>query len=88
MLKHINAGLTALAAIAISATAAFAEFPEKPITFVVGYSPGGGFDAYARALAPELEKALGVEVVVENIPGAGGQRAARPDSAPPDGHGP
>jgi tripartite-type tricarboxylate transporter receptor subunit TctC len=68
--------LTAVAALAVSATAAMAEWPEKPITFVVPYSPGGGFDSYARAVAPEMEKALGVDVVVENIPGAGGQKGA------------
>lgn len=76
MLKSIKTGLMAAAALALCAGAALAEWPEKPITFVVGYSPGGGFDAYARALAPELEKALGVEVVVENVPGAGGQKGA------------
>ncbi len=61
--------------------------PGKTDHFVVRYSPGGGFDAYARAIAPELEKALGVEVVVENIPGAGGQKgAATIYRADPDGY--
>ncbi len=87
MLKHLKSGLIAAAALTISAGAALAEFPDKPITFVVGYSPGGGFDAYARALAPELEKALGVEVVIENVPGAGGQKgAATIYRAAPDGY--
>jgi tripartite-type tricarboxylate transporter receptor subunit TctC len=76
MKRSLIKGLIAAAAVALTAAPALAEFPDKPITFVVGYSPGGGFDAYARALAPELEKALGVEVVVENVPGAGGQKGA------------
>jgi tripartite-type tricarboxylate transporter receptor subunit TctC len=68
--------VSVLAALALSPTVASAEWPEKPITFVVPYSPGGGFDSYARAIAPEMEEVLGVEVVIENIPGAGGQKGA------------
>jgi tripartite-type tricarboxylate transporter receptor subunit TctC len=45
-------------------------------TFVVPYSPGGGYDTIARALAPALEEELGATVVVENQPGAGGLAAA------------
>ncbi|MCG6901256.1 MAG: tripartite tricarboxylate transporter substrate binding protein [Rhodobacter sp.] len=87
MLKTLKHGLIAAAALAVSAGAAMAEWPDKPIKFIVGYSPGGGFDAYARALAPELEKSLGVEVVVENVPGAGGQKgAATIYRADPDGY--
>lgn len=44
----------------------------KTITLVVPYDPGGGFDVYARALAPHLGEALGAEVKVENMPGGGG----------------
>lgn len=66
---------------------ALAEWPEKPITFVVPYSTGGGFDSYVRAVAPEMEKILGVEVVPENIPGAGGQKgAATVYRSDPDGY--
>jgi tripartite-type tricarboxylate transporter receptor subunit TctC len=42
------------------------------ITFLVGTSPGGGFDAYARLIAPYLAEELGADVTVENRPGAGG----------------
>lgn len=45
-------------------------------TFVVPYPPGGGYDTIARAVAPALEAELGVTVVVENQPGAGGLTAA------------
>jgi len=86
MRKYLVSGLTA-AALALSAGAALAEWPEEPVTFVVPYSPGGGFDSYARAVAPEMEKILGVEVVVENIPGAGGQKGASTVyRADPDGY--
>lgn len=45
-------------------------------TFVVPFSPGGGYDTIARGLAPFLEDELGATVVVENQPGAGGLTAA------------
>lgn len=87
MLKPILNGLAAAGLLVASGTAAWAEWPEQPITFVVPYSPGGGFDAYARAVAPEMERILGVEVVIENIPGAGGQRGASTVyRADPDGY--
>jgi tripartite-type tricarboxylate transporter receptor subunit TctC len=55
--------------------AAGESFPEKDITFVVQYAPGGGWDSYARALAPYLEKYLPnkVNVIIDNKPGAGGR---------------
>lgn len=50
-----------------------AEFYKgKTVKFSVGSSPGGGYDTYARLLAPYLGKALGAKVVVSNEPGAGG----------------
>ncbi len=88
MRKTFTRGIAAaMAGLLATAGAALAEFPEKPITFVVPYSPGGGFDAYARAVAPEMEKILGTEVVIENIPGAGGQQGASTVyRADPDGY--
>jgi tripartite-type tricarboxylate transporter receptor subunit TctC len=44
----------------------------ETVTFVVPYDPGGGYDVYARVMAPYLEEALDATVVVENQPGAGG----------------
>ncbi len=80
-------GLAAAALVVASVAPALAEWPEKPIRFVVPYSPGGGFDSYARAVAPEMEKILGTEVVIENIPGAGGQKGASTVyRADPDGY--
>lgn len=77
----------ALAALAAGPTLAQDNWPSEPITFVVPYSPGGGFDSYVRAVAPEMERILGTEIVVENIPGAGGQRGASTVyRADPDGY--
>src|SRR3979490_2784467 len=58
----------------------------KTVRLVVGYGPGGGYDAYARMIAPHLSKVLGTSVVVENQPGAGGLVALnRIYTAAPDG---
>lgn len=63
-----------------------AFFGGKTVRLVVGYGPGGGYDAYARMIAPYLSRALGGSVVVENQPGAGGLVALnRIATAPPDG---
>ena len=63
-----------------------AYFKGKTVKMIVGYGPGGGYDAYARMIAPYLGKALGATVVVENQPGAGGITALnRIYAAPPDG---
>ncbi|MEW5917928.1 MAG: tripartite tricarboxylate transporter substrate-binding protein [Gemmatimonadota bacterium] len=46
------------------------------VRWLVGWSPGGGYDAYSRLLEPYLEQALGVEIVIDNVPGAAGRVAA------------
>ena len=62
-----------------------AFFKGQTVHFLVGYSPGGGYDTYARMLAPHFEKQTGATVVVENSPGGGGTTAlnqlvrAKPD---------
>lgn len=61
--------------------------PSKPIRIFVGFVPGGTTDPYARVYGEVLSRKLGVPVVVENRPGAGGmvslQTLAR---EAPDGH--
>jgi len=60
-----------LGACAGAGTAA-AAYPEKPITLVVTYPPGGTVDAVARMLGPRLSAELGQSVIIENKGGAGG----------------
>lgn len=52
------------------------EYPSRPISIVVPYSAGGSTDVSARTLAAEMSRTLGVSVLVENKPGAGGFIAA------------
>ncbi|HWI35499.1 MAG TPA: tripartite tricarboxylate transporter substrate binding protein [Burkholderiales bacterium] len=59
-----------------SATVAAQSFPSRPITIVVPYSPGSTSDLIPRAIAPLMSQSMGVPVVVENRPGAGGNVGA------------
>jgi tripartite-type tricarboxylate transporter receptor subunit TctC len=62
-------------------------YPTKPIRLLVGYPPGGSGDFTTRIIGDELAKELGVAVVVENRPGAGGNIAAEVVAkSPPDGY--
>ncbi len=76
-----------LAAFALAATGAPAWSQSgSPVRILVGFPPGGGTDAIARALADKLKDVLGVPVIVENKAGAGGQIAAQAlKAAAPDG---
>src|SRR5205807_840343 len=67
--------LALLAALALAPCTGAAAYPERPITMLVAYSPGGGTDLVARALAPYLEKTLGgsAKIVIVNRSGAGGE---------------
>lgn len=65
------------------------DFPTKNIRWIVPYAPGGGFDTYSRAIARSMKKYLpkGLNVIVTNKPGAGGQVASSLIyKAKPDGH--
>ena len=65
----------------------FAQWPQKAISTVVGFEPGGGTDTTARIIAPALGDLLGQQVVVENRSGAGGNIAVDVVArAAPDGY--
>ena len=89
MIKHVfivtkRAALAGAAVLALGAifeaSAALAQgngdfYKGKTIKLVVGYGPGGGYDAYARMLAGPIGKKFDATVIVENQPGAGGVNA-------------
>jgi tripartite-type tricarboxylate transporter receptor subunit TctC len=64
-----------------------AEYPERPISLLVSYAPGGSSDMTARVLAVDAEKILGQPIIVENRGGGGGTLAlAHVANAQPDGY--
>ncbi len=82
-------GLAAGVALALAGLGAgpAAAQPSGPVKILVGFPAGGGSDAIARILADRLKDVLGVSVLVENKPGAGGQLAAQAlKAASPDGN--
>jgi tripartite-type tricarboxylate transporter receptor subunit TctC len=75
-----RAALAAACAVLLGAGSApaFAQkFPERPITLVVGFAPGGAADTVARTLADEMSKVLGQPVIVDNKAGASGNIATQ-----------
>lgn len=75
------------ASFAFAPTAGAQAFPSKPITWVVGFPPGGGADGVARIVTAKMAQNIGQPIVVENRPGASSMIAAQyVASAPPDGY--
>jgi len=68
--RNIARASQLLAASLLSGVAAAQSFPNKPITFVSPFPPGGGNDLISRSVAAPMSKDLGQNVVVENRPGA------------------
>lgn len=63
------------------------DYPNRLIRIIVGYATGGNVDVPARLFAPELQRILGVPVIIENRPGASGVTAAEAlVHMPPDGY--
>ena len=90
--RRASAGVALIASVGIGMSSAGAQeseaafFKGKTVKIVVGFGPGGGYDVYARMIAPYVAKVVGSTVIVENQPGAGGLTALnRVYTAPPDG---
>ncbi|MET3840345.1 tripartite tricarboxylate transporter substrate binding protein [Bradyrhizobium sp. OAE829] len=66
----------ALSVVLAGTAHAAGPYPSRPVLVVVGYSPGGATDSYARVYAQKLGEKLGQPFIVENRPGAGGNIAA------------
>ncbi len=85
--RHLPALLAALATAACALPAFAQKFPQKPVTLVVPFAPGGNLDVVARTLAPALGQVLGQSVIVDNRAGAGGAiGASYVARAQPDGY--
>lgn len=72
MKKLALLGSAAALVLATLGGAAFAEYPEKPVTFIVPWPPGDLEDVLTRMIAEELQKETGVPAAVVNKPGGGG----------------
>src|SRR5712672_2671788 len=79
--------IVAVATVALAIPAVAQDYPVRPITLGVPYTPGGGNDAMARVVADRMSAALGQQIVIENRGGAGGSIATRQVArAEPDGY--
>jgi tripartite-type tricarboxylate transporter receptor subunit TctC len=79
--------LLRLALLALPLTAQAQGFPDQPVRLVVPFAPGGLADITTRSLGERMAPLLGKQVLVENLPGAGGVTAALAvKKAKPDGH--
>ena len=87
-MKVIHALAVSIFPACLAASIASAQtYPNRPITMVVAFPPGGADDATARILQDPMQKALGQPIVVENVGGAGGMiGAAKAARAEPDGY--
>ena len=86
MLNRLSRTLAA-AVLCAAAQAASAAYPDKPITLVVPWAPGGSTDIIARAIGQQLTVSMGQQVLVENRAGASGNLGAGlVAKAKPDGY--
>jgi tripartite-type tricarboxylate transporter receptor subunit TctC len=87
--RRLLMALAAAVSLALSADEALAAdaYPTRPVTMIVPFAAGGPSDTVARVLAESMTRALGQQVVVENVGGAGGTLGARRVArADPDGY--
>lgn len=68
-------------------TSARAEYPDRPITLIIPFAPGGSTSIVGRAIADKMTEILGQKLIVENRPGAGGTVGTKAVAgADPDGY--
>ena len=78
---------SAFCACILASRASAQTYPDRPVTMLVAFPPGGADDAIARIIQDSMQKALGQPIVIENIGGAGGTiAAAKAARADPDGY--
>ena len=86
-MPRVLAAIAAIALLLATLAAGAQDWPTRAVTVVVPYAAGGPIDTLARILAARLSEILGQQVVVENIPGAGGMTgSSRVAKAAPDGY--
>jgi tripartite-type tricarboxylate transporter receptor subunit TctC len=79
--------LVALLAALVPILAPAQSYPARPVHIVLPFGPGGVADITTRTIAPKMGEALGQQIIVENMPGAGGIRASETVAhAEPDGY--
>jgi tripartite-type tricarboxylate transporter receptor subunit TctC len=84
---RILAFVVAIAATISAGIAAGADYPSRPVTLIVAYTPGGPSDGLARIIGRQMEKVLGQPIVIDNRPGGAGNIAAETVAhAVPDGY--
>jgi tripartite-type tricarboxylate transporter receptor subunit TctC len=85
-MSFIRALAVSIAALVVTSANA-QTYPDRPVTMLVAFPPGGADDATARILQDPMQKALGQPIVIENVGGAGGMiAAAKASRAVPDGY--
>jgi len=87
MKKFLIRSLSLLLILFPAWTIAATDFPKGPITYIIPFNPGGQSDVEARLQQPNLEKILGVPIIITYMPGAGGALAwTKFAQAKPDGY--
>jgi tripartite-type tricarboxylate transporter receptor subunit TctC len=86
LFARLAVGLIAVCGL-LAAEVSAQKYPDRPIRFVLPYSPGGSYDAVARLIGQALTESWGQQVVVENRPGAAGRIGMEVGvKATPDGY--
>lgn len=87
LLNYIMGAAIALLPLTAAAQDAAANYPNRTIRYIVGYTPGGTSDMLARAVGQKLAAAWGQQVIIDNRPGAGTNIGTELGAkAPPDGY--